>query len=79
MANADTPEKLPPVLRDYFCADYWSDVSQDILDGALRSAELVLQNPAKFPKADFNVLEAVANALHARVHINRFHDAINGR
>lgn len=79
MNNDQIPERLPPILANEFCANNWQDVPKDILYRAYGSAERVLNNPDKFPNADFNHLEELANALHARVAIMRLEDALNAQ
>ena len=75
--TSKTPERLPPLLASEFCADHWGDVPKDIIYGTYDAAMRVLADPAKFPKADFDHLEKIANALAVRVSIMRFEDRIN--
>lgn len=44
-------------IRDYYGWDYMSDVDWQLLYNNLHSAEYVLDNPSKFPRADIDALQ----------------------
>lgn len=50
-------------VRNEFMWDRMGDVRWDVVKGSLRAAENVLQNPEKFPRADFDALEERAEKL----------------
>ena len=45
-----------PYIRNEFQWDYMGDVKWDILRNNLQAAQKVLENPKRFPKADFDNL-----------------------
>lgn len=50
-------------VRNEFMWDRMGDVQWDVVKSSLQAAERVLQNPEKFPRADFDALEERAEKL----------------
>lgn len=53
-------QKLTPLLAAHFCADHREDVPNDVWRSAVSATDRVLDNPHRFPKADFDYLERLA-------------------
>lgn len=58
-------ERLPGWMGYEYGWDYLSDVNWNMLRNNLKSADYILGNPSKFPRADFAKLEFQSNELHA--------------
>lgn len=52
--------KISGRLASHFCAD---EISADMVKASYDAAERVVQNPEKFPRADFATLSWLAEAL----------------
>ncbi len=55
--------KLNPFLANEFGHDYLEDVPKDIVRGTIAATDKVLNNPSRFPKADFAYLEKLQMEL----------------
>lgn len=54
---------LPKFIRDEYSIDTIDEVNWDLLRNNLEAANRVLDNPEKFPNADFNALEKKSEEL----------------
>lgn len=54
---------LPKFIKDEYSIDTIDEVNWDLLRNNLEAANRVLDNPEKFPKADFNALDEKTEEL----------------